>query len=46
MKRIMKRIKEKNEKIMKRIMKIMYPLKIIIFHNSKNKMTNNDILIC
>jgi hypothetical protein len=42
MKKIMKKNNEKmknNEKLIKRIMKIIYPLKVIIFHYSKKIMT-------
>ncbi len=35
-----------NEKIMKKITNLRDPLFFIIFHYSKKKMTNNDILIC
>jgi hypothetical protein len=46
MKRLMERLMTNNEKTMKKIMKIRYPLNFIIFHYSKKIMTNNDILIC
>ncbi len=39
MKRKMKKIMKNNEKLMKRIMIIMYPIKVIKFHYLKK---NND----